>query len=257
MYQKRVVNKKAVKKKVVGIGGRGPGAAPVKAAPEKVFFGAKPKPKKGVPSGYQPPAADAPGLGFGAVLLFLFAIALLAGVVVCFMPPDLTAISGYPPAPGKTAPQNLLRRIDDAISGAYIDKKESTLTFTEEEINLYLNQRLKKNQSGPLASATEIEGVFCDLQADSANLYVVRSVFGQPLVIFTSWAFEGDPANQKFVCQESGIGAVKTKGASLQPVMSPFFRLSETCAREIGALQDVTVDRLRIEEGKLIVHVQP
>ncbi|MBU6301302.1 MAG: hypothetical protein KGS60_07105 [Verrucomicrobia bacterium] len=257
MNQKRVVNKKVAKKRAPSVGGRGPVGVPGKAAPEKIFFGAKPKPKQGASIGYAPPATETPGLGVVAVFLFLFSIALLAGVVVCFIPPDLSAVSGYPVVPGKTAPQNLLRRLDDAISGAYIDKKEATLTFTEQEINLYLNQRLKKIQSGPMAGALRMEGVYCDLQPDTINLYLVRTLGDKPLVISTSWVVEGDPEDQKFVCQTSSIGAIKVDGASLQPVVAPFKRFRETCARELAALQDVTVDRLRIDDGKLVVHVQP
>ena len=256
MYQKRVV-KKVAKKKTASGPGRGPGAAGKAPAAEKIFFGAKPKPKQGTPAGYRPPSTESPGLGIGALFLFLFAIALLGGVAVCFMPPDLSAISGYPQPEKPAKSENLLRRLDDATTDAYVDKKESTVVFSEEEINAYLNQRLKQSQTGPLASLATNEGIFCDLQPDTANLYVVRTFFGKPMIIYTTWAFEGDPDDQKFTCQLSGIGSIKVAGSGLQPVMAPFLRLREICVREISALMNTAVDRLRIEDGRLVVHVQP
>ncbi len=252
MYQKRVV-KKVAKKKAAGARGK----VAAKPAIEKDYFGSKPKPKQGAMSGYRPAASETPGLGIGALFLFLFAVGLLGVVAVCFMPPDLSGISGYPVGDKPAAPGNLLRKLDDAISAGYIDKKESTLSFSEEDINAYINQRLKKLQTGPFAASLQMHGLFCDLQPDTANIYVIRSIFGKPLVIYTSWAFEGDPEDQKFTCLESGIGAIKMKGPSLQPVTAPFFRLRDTCLRERGALQDRIIDRLRIEDGKLVVHVQP
>lgn len=258
MYQKRVVKKKVLKKKAASVAPRRPGAAaPVKpAAAEPVFFGAKPKPRKGAPSGYRPPAAEVEGFGFGAVILLLLAIALLGGVAVCFLPPDMSGIAGYPH--NRAAPTaNLLRKLDDAITAAYTETKETTLTFHEEELSAYVNERLKANQRGPLASVVQIHGVYCDLQPDTANLYVVRTILGRPLVIQTSWAFVGDPSNQQFKCQSSGIGLVKVPGSTLQPITAPFLRLKVACARELGALQDSSVERIRIDDGKLIVHIQP
>jgi len=253
MTQKRVVKKKPLKKPGVSVapasvGGRSPHAPSL--------FGTKPAPKRGGAAGYRPPSADSSGFGIGSVFLFLIALAFLGGVAVCFVPPSLSGVSGYPVASTTVDPGNLLRRLDDAISATYTDKKETTLTFSEEDLNTYLNKRLQKNQKGPFASWFQVEGVYCDLQPDAASVYLVRRVLGRPLVIFSSWAFVGDPDAQKFKCESSGIGLIKVAGKALQPITAPFERLRMACARELGALLDVSVDQVRIDDGKLVVHVR-
>jgi hypothetical protein len=260
MTPKRVV-KKVVARKIPTT--RTPGApavrpavkAAVKKEPDKIFFGAKPVRRRDAASGYKPPTSDSGGSIVGTILLFLVALGLLGAVAVCFVSPDMSAVTGFPFAADKKDSPNLLRQLDDAISEAYTDKKEATLTFTEEELNTYVNLRLRKNQRGPLSSMVQITGVFCDLQPDTATVYLVRKVFGHPLVTFTSYAFEGDPDNQRFKPQMSGIGLVKVQGANLSSISTPFDRLKVACARELGALRDATVDKIRIDDGKIVVHV--
>lgn len=262
MPPKRVVKKKVIAKNIPTT--RTPGSGPPRSAgrskeakpAEPVFFGAKPVRRRGTSSGYQAPSSNSGGSWISTIMLWLVAIALLGGVAVCFVQPDLSAIAGYPAAGSAKGSPNLLRELDDAISYAYTEKKESTLTFTEEQINAYINERLQKSQQGPFASSVKIEGIFCDLQPDTATLYLVRNVFGHPLVSFATWAFDGDPDDQHFRAQTSGIGLIKIAGPGISSIMAPFANLKDACAREAGGLRDPTVDTVRIEDGRLIVHVQ-
>jgi len=253
MSQKRVVKKKVIKKAGVSVT---PTSVGGRSSNQPVWFGAKPAPRRGGAAGYRPPSAESGGFGVGSIFLFLIALAFLGGVAVCFVPPDLSSVSGYPVPSSSVATGNLLRRLDDASSATYTDKKEATLTFSEEDLNSYLNKRLQKSQKGPFASFVQIEGIYCDLQPDAANLYLIRQVFGKPLVIFSNWAFVESPDALKFKCESSGIGMIKVPGKTLQPIAAPFERLRMACARELGALLDVSVDQVRIDDGKLIVHVR-
>lgn len=261
MTPKRVVKKKVIARNIPTTRAPGPagplrpaGRPAAKKTKEKNYFGSKPVQRRGAPTGYTAPTVEG-GSILSTILLFLVAIALFGGVAVCLVRPDLSKVDGYPAAASAKSSPNFLRQLDDAITEAYTEKKEATLTFTEEELTTYVNNRLQKTQRGPLASSVQIVGLFCDLEPDTIKLYLVRSVFGQPLVTFTTWAFEGDPDNQHFKCQESGIGLIKVPGSGLGSITAPFDRLKMACARDLGALQDDAVDLLRIEEGKLIVHV--
>jgi hypothetical protein len=240
MAQKRVVKKKVLKKKAASAPTGLPGTRP------------------GVPGRPKPPVPDGEGFSVGALVMLLVAIALLAGVVVLFLPPDLSGLAGRPFDPSKAPdpPRNLLRELDDAITATYVESKPSSLTFTEEEVNLYLNQRLRRVQKGPFASLVKMEGIYLDLHPDYADIVLVRHLLGMPFVVKTRWDYFLSNGQYTLECKASGVGLLSFSGALFRPILMPFERLGRACGREIAALDDGAVERVKLEEGKMVVQVR-
>lgn len=235
MAQKHVVVKKKVRKKVAK---KGPDAAP---SPSQL------PPRQRTRSPSLPPR-PAEGFGFNDIVTLLLGIASVALVVLIFAPIDLSKVDGYPydPSAAGAEGRNLLAEAEKLLITGTGD-----LAFTEAELNTYLNQRLKPTQRGPLSMISEIKGVYVDVQANSATLYLVQRFFGYPLVIRTNWDYY--LADQKYVreCTGSGIGHLSIKGLLFRPIMMPFLRLAKTCWREVGFLDRETVERVQLEPGVL------
>jgi len=240
MAQKRVVKKKVLKKKAV-------------SAPAGIPAG-----RPGAPGRRRPPVSEGEGFSIGALIMLLVALALLAGIAILFLPPDLSGIAGRPFDPSKAPdpPRNLLRELDDAITASYLETKPSVLTFTEEEVNVYLNQRLRRVQKGPFASVVKMEGIYVDFHTDSADIFLVRHLLGMPFVVATRWDYFLSSGSYMLECKASTIGKFTFSGALFRPILMPFERLGRACNREAAALDDGAVERVKLEEGKLVVQVR-
>ncbi len=233
MSQKRVVKKKVLKKKVAT------------TAP-------------GTPGRYRPPEPPPEPISAGSIILLVVALGLIAGVVILFLAPDLSGVDGYPYEPAKAgeSPRNLLRELDDAITATYTESKPATLEFSEQELNTYLNQRLRKTQRGPFSSVSNVEGVFLELREDVAEIHLVRSLFGAPFVVSTTWDYFLSSGSYVVECKSSRIGRLRFAGAMFRPIMMPFLRMGKACNRELAALNDGSVRRIKLQPGKLIVEVK-
>ena len=100
------------------------------------------------------PAYSDGGFSMMTVFLTLVALGLLAAVVYVVLPRDMTTVAGYP-ANAMTItspkPRNLLEEVQQAMVTRTAD-----LTFSEEEVNQYLNHRLQAEQTGPVAALVTI-----------------------------------------------------------------------------------------------------
>jgi len=231
MAQKRVAVKKKVRKKTAK--GRPPGTK---------------RPAPGHARRPPPPAAPGEGFGFGSVVLLLVALGFVALVVFIFLPVDLSHVNGYPfdPKQAKEEPRNLLYEAEQAL----IDGEES-ISFSEAEVNNYVNQRFKSSQRGLFGAIAEVQGMYVDLQEDSATLYLVRDVFGRPFVVSTTWDYY--LSDRKYVreCTGSSIGRLQIQGRILRPIMMPFLRFLDACRREASLVIREGVKRVKLDEGEL------
>ena len=178
--------------------------------------------------------------------------AMIGLVVFIFLPRDISdVVSGYPYDASKNsgAPRNLLREAEEQLV-----KDEGTLSFSEEEVNLYLNQRLDVTQRGLFGSFVKMDGIYLDFGKDNlVTIYVQRKVFGLPFTVDSTWKYY--LSDQKYIrnCTQSRIGQLTVKGAMLKPIMAPFTRFAEACGRERKLIDDESIEQVRIEEGKLTI----
>lgn len=115
------------------------------------------------------------GISFMTVFLSLVALAMLAAVVMVILPRDLSTVGAYPVNPlAGEKPRNLLAEVQKEM----IDRK-TELSFTEAEVNQYLNHRLAGEQKGPMAALVKFRGVYIDFEKESADVIIERELFGR------------------------------------------------------------------------------
>ena len=171
--------------------------------------------------------------------MFLVTVAMIAFVFFIFAPRDIgTDVSGYPydPAAHSGQPRNLLREAEDKLV-----KDEGNLTFTEEQVNTYLNQRLDVTQKGLFGGFTTVEGIYMDFHPNEVTIFIQRKVFGVPFTVDSTWKYY--LSNEKYIreCTQSRMGKLTAKGAMLAPVMAPFNRFIDACEREKKLLNDLSL----------------
>tara|TARA_R110002096_G_scaffold4493_27_gene20984 strand:- start:5479 stop:6183 length:705 start_codon:yes stop_codon:yes gene_type:complete len=232
MAKKIAVKKKVRKKKVAK-----------SAPPGSVAAAGEPKPPK-------PPAMPGEGFGIGGVIMFLITAALLGFVVFIFLPRDLSHVGGYPYSDSKAPnpPKNLLKIAEDQLV-----KDEGSVSFSEEEVNTYLNQRLNAKQRGAFGSFVKMNGVYLDFKKNEATIFVERKVFGLPFTIASSWDYYLSDGKYVRECKSSSVGRFSFSGAMFRPIMAPFFRIAQACTREQAVLSDEDVTRVKIDEGNLTI----
>jgi len=216
-----------------------------KVAKKKTAAGASPS---SYSSSYKEPKLPGEGFSIMSLIMLLVTLALIGLVVVVFLPPDMSSVKGYPynKAEASDPPRNLLREAEDVWV-----KGEGSIEFSEADINTYLNQRLVVKQGGMFGSFTKVQGIYMDLEEDKATLYVVRTVFGMPLVIDTTW--EMFLSNEEYIrrCTGSGVGKLSFGEKMFAPIMKPFFSFTKEMNREQKVLFDESVSRVKLAKDSL------
>lgn len=182
--------------------------------------------------------------------MFVITAALMGFVVFIFLPRDLSHVSGYPYESSKAPnpPKNLLKIAEDQLV-----KDEGSVSFTEEEINTYLNQRLNAKQRGAFGSFVKMNGVYLDLKKNEATIFVERKIFGLPFTIASTWDYYLSDGKYVRECKSSSVGRFSFSGAMFRPIMAPFFRLAQACTREQAIFEDEDVSRVKLDEGALTI----
>ena len=197
--------------------------------------------------GYQRPGAAAKrprprpsnvdsGFSPMTVLLLVVAIGLCVVMGMVLKPANLGKINGYPAELITSETRNLVAEVQTALNPKLVDQK---LTFSEAEVNQYLNQRIKGKQGGILAAFVKFEGVYIDFETDVAEIYIVRSVFGLPFSVSSRIAQKR--AEYKTIWKTSGgtIGGFSLKTKQFKPILEAFMRLSATCKDEMDAINAI------------------
>ncbi len=196
------------------------------------------------------PKMPGEGFGIGGVIMLLITLALIGFVVFIFLPRDLSHVDGYPfnSAKAPDPPKNLLRIAEDKML-----KAEGSLTFTEAEVNTYLNQRLNSKQKGAFGAFVKMSGIYLDLRKNQATMYVERRIFGLPFTVDSTWDYYLSDGKYVRECKASSVGRFTFTGAMFRPIMAPFTRVAQACERERNVLQDDDVRRVKLDDGELVI----
>lgn len=170
------------------------------------------------------------------VLLLIVAIGLCVAMGLILKPKNLGKINGYPAELITTETRNLLADVQKAL-----DPKQAAqpLTFTEEQVNQYLNQRVKGKQGGPLSALVKFQGVYVDFEPNQVDVYLVRSVAGLPFSISSS--FTRKPLQYTTIWKAAGgsIGSFNLRTKQFKPIVETFQRLHDLCKDEMDCLNSM------------------
>lgn len=226
----------AVKKKVTS---RAPQRRP-STPPRKVPGGGYSRPR--------PTYNTGGGLSFMTVFLTLVAMGMLAVVVLVVLPRDMSSVAGYPvnPLTATGKPRNLLEE-----SQKMMISRTADLSFTEEEVNQYLNHRLQAEQTGPMAALVKFRGVYIDFTPGFADVIIERELFGMPLTMSATLATDKFRQQTVYRATNWHLGRIDLGKRTIKPVIDLFIRLRMSCLDEFQTLQQM-VD-VKFEENKVIL----
>lgn len=178
----------------------------------------------------------------------ILGVIMLGVSVMALLPTSLIHIDGYPADDmSNREPRNLL-----ADSQKILEDRTEDLTFTEREVNEYLNFRLQGQQKGALKGLMNVKGIYVDLRPNEAEIYVVRSF---PLIQRTTISsivrstYNDQKHQQIWKTGGGSVGKIKIPGRSLQPVMNAFLRMSKVAKPELEVM-DYMAD-VKIGEDKI------
>ncbi|KAB2642764.1 MAG: hypothetical protein DVB26_01555 [Verrucomicrobia bacterium] len=114
-----------------------------------------------------------------ALVLALMLAAAGLGVAMYFMaqPQDLSHIHGYAPNERPQPSRNLGLLLQNSLDRAY------PVTFTEGEVNGWLQSSLQARQGGLFAEHVALDGVWLRLEEGRAEVVLERKLWGHPLTV--------------------------------------------------------------------------
>ena len=233
-----------------------PAPVPVAKVPKKKIVKravAKRRPAApGTRSTYKRPTPSySGGGGFSVMTVFLLlvAIGMIALIGMVMLPREnMESIAGYPidPMAEKGTPRNLLKE-----SQAVMISRSSTVSFSEEEVNKYLNDRLQGEQSGLMATVVKFKGVYVDFTPGLAEIVVEREIFGKPLT--TSCKMRAEPFKSQIVYRPAGwtIGRIDLGSRNIKPIIGMFKRLRDTMNEEFSTMKQMV--NVTFEQDRVIL----
>jgi len=232
--------------------------APPPAAPATL---ATPTTRRGAPgarrpatprtrTGYRPPRPSYGG-GFSPMSVFMViaALGLIALIAMILRPADLSSIQGYPHDTLDAAdvpPRNLL----DEAQRAMIDRS-AELFVTEEDLNHYLNHRLKASQEGLVASFVRFRGLYVDFSPGFADVFIEREIFGMSITKSVRIRSESVRRQTQYRVVSWSIGRLNLGTRNVKPVMELFTRIRGICSEEWLTLQQMP--EVRFEENRVVI----
>ena len=186
-----------------------------------------------------------------AVFMTILALAMIAVMVWALLPKDLSGVKGYPFDPlAKTETKNFLEPAQKVM----IDRN-SELVLSEEDVNLYLNQRLQGEQAGLMASFVKFRGIYVDFEPEIAEVILEREIFGQPITMSSKIGVQHVRGLVKYRPVGWTIGRFEFTTRNIKPVVDMFVRLRQACGDEMGVLQQLADVRFEADQivldGKL------
>ena len=207
-------------------------------------------PRKIPGAGYRRPTPtynSGGGISFMTVLLTLIALTMLGVVAMVILPRDMTTVAAYPVNPltsGK--PRNLLEE-----SQKMMITRTADLSFSEEEVNQYLNHRLQAEQTGPMAALVKFRGVYIDFTPGMADIILERELFGMPLTMSATISTEKFRQQTIYRATNWHLGRIDLGKRTIKPVIDLFLRLRMSCLDEFQTLQQM-VD-VKFEDNKVFL----
>ena len=163
------------------------------------------------------------------------------------MPRNLEFIRGYPAGEiGGVKSRNLLAETQQIYG-----EMDRAVAFSEEEVNAYLNYRIKGTQKGPLSPIVKFKGIYADFEDDLAEFYVERTVFGIPFTM--SLKVTKKRLNAKTIWRAGGgsIGRFRLSSQQFKPIIDAFVRLGLACEQEMEAVKKMGM--VRFEENRVVL----
>ena len=182
------------------------------------------------------------------VFLLIVALALSVVIVMVMLPKDLGFIKGYPAGKiGNEKPRNLLFEVQEILG-----PKDKAITYTEEEVNTYLNSRIKGKQSGPLSFMVNFKGAYVDFEDGRAEFYIERTVIGIPFTM--SLKLVRNRRGTEYVAGGGSIGRFSMSSRQFKPILDAFVRLSVALEEETKALKAIEeYGQVRFEDDKIVL----
>jgi hypothetical protein len=183
-----------------------------------------------------------------SILLAVLGVAMLIGTFSAILPKSLKHIEGYP-ADDMTnrEPKNLL-----AVGQKILETRSEDATFTEREVNDYINYRLRGVQKGSFGGLMKVRGIYVDLRPNEAEIFVERSfpIIGRTTMSNVVESYFNEQKHQQIWKMGGGsIGKITLKGRSLQPVINVFLRMSKVGAAELEVLNYMA--DVKLQENKI------
>ena len=172
-----------------------------------------------------------------SVFMFLVALGMVGLIAMVMLPKDdMETISGYPnnPMAESSTPRNLLKESQKVMM-----TREAPVSFSEKEVNQYLNDRLSGEQSGLMATIVQFKGVYVDFTPGMAEVVVEREIFGQQLT--TSAKVTAEPFKSQIVYRPAGwsIGRIELGSRNIKPVIDMFMRLRDSMGEEYATMKQM------------------
>ncbi len=231
-----------------------PAPAPVSRAPKKKVVrraaaGRRPATPR-TRSTYRRPApayAGGGGISVMSVFMVLVAVGMIALIAMVMLPKkNLETIAGYPnnPIADSSKPRNLLEESQKVMMS-----REAPVSFTEKEVNQYLNDRLSGEQSGLMATIVQFKGVYVDFTPGLAEIIVEREIFGKPLT--TSAKVTAEPFKSQIVYRPAGwsIGRIELGSRNIKPIIDMFLRLRENMGEEYATMKQMV--NVKFEQDRI------
>ncbi len=194
------------------------------------------------PTNYTPSGG---GISMMTVFMTLVALGMLGVVAMIILPREMGSIKGYPVTPmGKEEPRNLLSEAQKLMTGT-----EGKVTFTEAEVNQYLNQRIEGSQGGPLGALVQFKGIYADFSNEQAEFLIEREIFGYPVTMSSKIKAEAFRGGLTFRPNGWTLGKIDLSTRNVKPVIEMFLRMRGAFLDEYQVLQ--TMANVSFEENKV------
>ena len=127
----------------------------------------------------------------------------------------------------------LPRRLATAI------ERNEPVTFTEENINVWLRKRLQVKQAGYLEPYVNVRGVWVNL-TDGEIEFIIERELPQGMIHVVSLFMKFEPAKNGFTIHRhaSHVGQVKMPGGFARLVMPSFSHMAEELSEELKLYKD-------------------
>ena len=182
------------------------------------------------PTNYKP---SGDGISMMTVFMTMVALGMVAVVAMIILPKEMGSVKGYPVSPMASGePRNLLSEAQKLMTD-----REGKVTFTEAEVNQYLNQRIEGSQGGPLGALVQFKGIYADFSKDQAEFLIEREIFGIPVTMSSKVKSESFRGGLSFRSDGWTLGKINLSTRNVKPVIEMFIRMRASFLDEYQVLQ--------------------
>ncbi|MGB2402358.1 MAG: hypothetical protein ACPIA7_02990 [Akkermansiaceae bacterium] len=147
-----------------------------------------------------------------------------------------------------TKPPMLKQRLALAIERNY------PVTFREEEVNVWLSNRINMTQQGRLAPYVEIIGLWVNFKEDEIELVIERRLpWANSHVTTLFMGFERTRSGYSISRHACHIGQLKLPGGFACLLMPAYQNIADELAGELQPYYDQKIYDVRVEDGKITI----